>query len=112
MYIVHWSKYSPKFVFLKCFNFVQICEFADKRKFKVRKKAWVRKSQIHKLQTGKSQKRKRLGPQIANAQSPTFAEVRKSNKLFQSANLRICVFAELTVFADHPPFESLTRFNV
>ncbi len=39
--------------------------------------------------------KKRLGSQVANAQSPTFAEVCKSNTLFKYANLPICVLAEL-----------------
>ncbi len=57
------------------------------RKFKVCKKAKVRKSQIPKLQINTSQKR--LGPQYANPQSVTFVGP-KTNKLFQSASLRNC----------------------
>ncbi len=54
------------------------------------KKDWVRKLQMRK--------------------SPTFAEARKSNKLFKSANLPVCIFAEL--ICGLPTFDSLTRFNL
>ncbi len=58
---------------------------ADFRKFKVRNNAWVRKSQIHELQIRKWQEK--IGS--ANRKSskgPHLQKVRKSNKLFKSAN--------------------------
>jgi hypothetical protein len=42
-----------------------------------------------------------LGPQSSNPQSVTFMEGPQSNKLFKSANLRICDLR--TLFADRPP---------
>ncbi len=45
--------------------------FADLRKFYIPKKAFVRKTQIYKLQIRKSQK---LGQHRANLQGATFAE--------------------------------------
>jgi hypothetical protein len=43
---------------------------------------------------------KKIGSQSSNPQSVTFMEGPQSNKLFKSANLRICDLRNL--FADHP----------
>jgi hypothetical protein len=59
-----------------------------------------------------SQITKRLGPQIANPQSVTFAKSSQSDKIFESANLRICDSQNL--FADpllHCMYKTL-RSNV
>jgi hypothetical protein len=64
------------------------------RKFKVSKKVWSRKSQIHKSQkdrVSKSQSRK-----VSHLQ-----KVRKSSKLLKSTNLRTCDFRNL--LADRLP---------
>ncbi len=53
-----------------------------------------------------SQITKRLDPQIANPQRVTFAESPQSDKLFKSANLRICDSRNL--FADRPPLVHCT----
>jgi hypothetical protein len=64
------------------------------------KNAWVQKSQIHKLQTRKSQKR--LGLQIANPQRRLhFSEGPQINISFKFADLRTCDLRNL--FADRPP---------
>ncbi len=63
------------------------------------KEAWVRKSQIHKLQIRNHKKDwvcKLQIPQVSHLR-----KVRKSNKLFMHANFRICDFRNL--FADRPP---------
>jgi hypothetical protein len=61
------------------------------RKFSVRKKAWVRKSQIHKLQIRKPQKDWVHKPQIRKVpQSPHLRKIRKSNKIIKSAKLWLC----------------------
>jgi hypothetical protein len=104
---VHWSKHSPKSRLFKiCFLFSSnlcICgSFKSAKKLGSanrkstnyesanHKKGWVRKLQMRK--------------------SPTFAEARKSNKLFKSENLPVCIFAEL--ICGLPTFDSLTRFNL
>ncbi len=49
-----------------------------------------------------------LGPQIANSQITNLRNVRKSNKLFKSANLLpICDIRYL--FADRPPVKNTVR---
>ncbi len=58
---------------------------------------------------------RRLCPQIANSQSVTFAEgpLRKSNKLFKSASLRICDLQSL--FTNRPllpPMKTLPDENI
>jgi hypothetical protein len=91
----HQSKKSPKsrlfnMIFLFCTNLC-ICGLAEVVNPQKRLGPQIANPKITKI--GKSQKR--LGSQVANAQSPTFAEVCKSNKLFKYANLPICVLAEL-----------------
>jgi hypothetical protein len=54
----------------------------------------------------KSAYHKILAPQIIIPQSATFLEGRKANKLFKSANLRICDLWNL--FVDHPPWYNIT----
>jgi hypothetical protein len=46
-------------------------------------------------------------PQITNPQSATFTECMQTNKLFKSANLRICDFRY--IFADRPPLRNTGR---
>jgi len=67
--------------------------------FEVRSKVWVRKSQIPKLKICKSKKDGVHKSQTCKV--PNLRKVRKSNKLFRSADLRICSLRNL--FADCPP---------
>ncbi len=58
------------------------------------KSAKILGPQIHKLKIGKSQKR--LGSQIRKV--PNLRNLRKSNKLFRSANLQICLFQNIRLW--------------
>jgi hypothetical protein len=56
----------------------------------------------------KSAHHKKLGPQITIPRSATFSEGREANKLFKSANLRICDLWNL--FVDRPPLYNILHY--